>query len=440
MEVIKTIFYFAITIGALVLVHEFGHFIAAKLSKMKVEIFSIGFGTRLIGKKIGDTDYRISAFPLGGYVKIAGMVDESLDTGFVSSKPQPYEFRSKPFYQKFFVITAGVIMNMAFAVFLFWSIFMIQGKTFRDVNEVGYVIPNSLASEAGFHEGDKILSLNGKKINYWDDIFRIGFVEDLSKDLNFEIQRGNQKLYISIPRSKISEFTASEEILGILPKYIETTILAVEPNRPAEKVGLQPKDIIVSVNGEKIYNPAQLTSIIKSNAGKEVTLKVKRGDKIFEQKIIPDPDGRIGVQITSFYNGPVKKENYNLFEALWIGIKETYRISALTINGIKQLVTGKIPVQKGIAGPIRIAKFATQSADIGFTAFLGFMAILSISLAFLNILPFPGLDGGHLLILIIEGIIRKELSYRVKIAIQQAGIIILIILMIFVLYNDIVHF
>ncbi len=440
MEVLKTIFYFAITIGVLVLVHEFGHFIAAKLSKMKVEIFSIGFGTRLIGKKIGDTDYRISAFPLGGYVKIAGMVDESLDTGFVSSKPEPYEFRSKPFYQKFFVITAGVIMNMLLAVFLFWAIFMIEGKTFRDVSEVGYVIPNSPAFEAGFREGDKILSLNGKKINYWDDILRIAFVDDLSKDLNFEVQRENQKILISIPRAKISEFTTSEEILGILPKHIETIVLAVEPNRPAERVGLQPKDIIISVNGEKIYNPAQLTSIIKSNAGKEVTLKVKRGDKIFEQKIIPDPDGRIGVQITSFYNGPVKKESYNLFEAFWIGMKETYRVSALTINGIKQLITGKIPVQKGIAGPIRIAKFATQSANIGFTAFLGFMAILSISLAFLNIFPFPGLDGGHLLILIIEGIIRKELSYKVKIAIQQAGIIILIILMIFVLYNDIVHF
>ncbi len=440
MEVLKTIFYFAITIGVLVLVHEFGHFIAAKLSKMKVEVFSIGFGTRLIGKKIGDTDYRISAFPLGGYVKIAGMVDESLDTGFANSKPEPYEFRSKPFYQKFFVITAGVIMNMLLAVFLFWAIFMIQGKTFRDVNEVGYVISNSPAFEAGFREGDKILSLNGKKINYWDDILRIAFVDDLSKDLNFEVQRENQKLFISIPRVKISEFTTSEEILGILPRYVEVMVLAVEPNRPAEKVGLQPKDIIVSVNGEKIYNPAQLTSIIKSNAGKEVALKVKRDDKIFEQKIIPDLDGRIGVQITSSYNGPVKKESYDLFEALWIGAKETYRVSALTINGIKQLITGKIPVQKGIAGPIRIAKFATQSANIGLTAFIGFMAILSISLAFLNILPFPGLDGGHLLILTIEGIIRRELSYRVKIAIQQAGIIILIILMIFVLYNDIVNF
>lgn len=439
MELIKTIFYFTITIGVLVLVHEFGHFIAAKLSKMKVEIFSIGFGTRLIGKKIGDTDYRISAFPLGGYVKIAGMVDESLDTGFVSSKPEPYEFRSKPFHQKFFVITAGVIMNMLLAVLLLWVIFMIEGKTFRDVNEVGYVIPNSPGFEAGFKEGDKILSLNGKKINYWDDIARIAFVENLSKDLNFEVQRGNQKLSISIQREKIPEFT-SEEVLGIIPRHVEITVLAVEPNRPAEKVGIQAKDIIISVNGEKIYNPAQLTSIIKANAGKEITLKIKRGDKIFDQKIIPDPDGRIGVQITSFYNGPIKKESYNLFEAFWIGTKETYRISALTINGIKQLITGKIPIQKGIAGPIRIAKFATQSANIGFTAFLGFMVILSISLAFLNILPFPGLDGGHLLILVIEGIIRKELSYRVKIAIQQAGIIILIILMIFVLYNDIVHF
>ncbi len=439
MEVIKTIFYFAITIGVLVLVHEFGHFIAAKLSKMRVEVFSIGFGTRLIGKKIGETDYRISAFPLGGYVKIAGMVDESLDTGFLGSKPEPYEFRSRPFYQKFFVITAGVIMNMLLAVFLFWAVFMVQGKTFRDVNEVGYIVPNSPAFEAGFKEGDKVLTLNGKRINYWDDIIRIAFVDDLNKDLLFEVQRDGEKKFILIPREKIPEFS-SEEILGILPKHIETMVMAVEPGRPAEKIGIQPKDVIISANDERIYSPSQLTSIIRSNAGKEITLKIKRNDKIFEQKVTPDPDGRIGVQITGIYNGPVKKESYNPIEALWIGVRETYRVSALTISGIKQLITGKIPVQKGIAGPIRIAKFATQSADIGFTAFLGFMAILSISLAFLNIFPFPGLDGGHLAILIIEGIIRKELSYKVKIAIQQVGIVILIILMIFVLYNDIVHF
>ncbi|CUU07911.1 site-2 protease. Metallo peptidase. MEROPS family M50B, partial [Candidatus Kryptobacter tengchongensis] len=422
MEVIKTIFYFAITIGVLVLVHEFGHFIAAKLSKMRVEVFSIGFGTRLIGKKIGETDYRISAFPLGGYVKIAGMVDESLDTGFLGSKPEPYEFRSRPFYQKFFVITAGVIMNMLLAVFLFWAVFMVQGKTFRDVNEVGYIVPNSPAFEAGFKEGDKVLTLNGKRINYWDDIIRIAFVDDLNKDLLFEVQRDGEKKFILIPREKIPEFS-SEEILGILPKHIETMVMAVEPGRPAEKIGIQPKDVIISANDERIYSPSQLTSIIRSNAGKEITLKIKRNDKIFEQKVTPDPDGRIGVQITGVYNGPVKKESYNPIEALWIGVRETYRVSALTISGIKQLITGKIPIQKGIAGPIRIAKFATQSADIGFTAFLGFMAILSISLAFLNIFPFPGLDGGHLAILIIEGIIRKELSYKVKIAIQQVGIV-----------------
>jgi len=439
MEVIKTIFYFAITIGVLVLVHEFGHFIAAKLSKMRVEVFSIGFGTRLIGKKIGETDYRISAFPLGGYVKIAGMVDESLDTGFLGAKPEPYEFRSKPFYQKFFVITAGVIMNMLLAVVLFTAIFMIQGKTFRDVREVGFVIPNSPAYESGFKEGDKILTVNGKKVNYWDDIIRIAFVDDLTKDLSFGIQRGGENLVLQIQREKIPE-VPSEDALGILPKYTETMVMAVEPGRPAEKVGIKPRDFILSANGEKIYSPSQLTSIIRANAGKEVILKIKRDNESFDLKVVPDPDGRIGIQITAFYNGPVKKESYNPVEALWVGLGETYRISALTVNGIKQLITGKVPVQKSIAGPIRIAKFATQSADIGLTAFLGFMAILSISLAFLNILPFPGLDGGHLAILIVEGIIRREISYKVKIAIQQAGIIILIILMIFVLYNDIVHF
>jgi regulator of sigma E protease len=438
MEFIKTIFYFIVTVGILVLVHEFGHFIAAKLSGMRVDIFSIGFGTRLFGRRIGETDYRISLFPLGGYVKIAGMIDESMDTGFVSRHPMPFEFRAKPFHQKFLVITAGVTMNLILAVMIFWGIFLYEGKNLRVVNEIGYVEPNSVAYRAGIRSGDKILSINGKKIKYWEDILGITYLDDASRDLNFEIERGGEFISIHIPREEISK--VPEEGLGIIPRYVEVMIIAVEPGRPADGIGLRPKDVILEVDGKSIYTVSQLVQVISSNAGREISIRWRRGDEILSSMVTPDEDGKIGIQITSRYSGPMEHFSYGILEAFLLGVRETYRITSATVVGIWQLISGQISIQKGIAGPIKIAKIATQSADVGFIPFLTFMAILSISLALLNILPVPGLDGGHLAILIIEGIIRRELSYKVKIAIQQVGIILLLILMALVIYNDIVHF
>ena len=438
MEVIKTIFYFAITVGILILAHEFGHFIMAKISGMRVDIFSVGFGSRLFGKKIGDTDYRISILPLGGYVKIAGMIDESVDTGFIGKEPQPYEFRAKPFHSKFLVITGGVLMNFLLAVIIFWFTFLYQGKNLKKVTEVGYVIPGSIADKSGIRAGDKILSINGKKVKYWDDILRFIYLENLSSDLKFEIEREGKLVSVYISRDSVSG--TGEEGIGIIPKFVETVVTAVEPGRPAEKIGLKQKDVIIEADGEKIFTARQLASVIRKNAGKKIKIKWKRNDKIIETEVTPDPDGRIGIQITTVYSGPIKHVNYTVFEALFNGFRETVRITAATIVGLKDLITGKIPLGKGIAGPIRIARIATQSADVGFLPFLNFVAIISIGLALINILPVPGLDGGHLAILLVEGVIRRELPYRVKIAIQQAGIIILLILMALVIYNDIVHF
>jgi regulator of sigma E protease len=170
MAILSTIFYFIITIGILVLVHELGHFLAAKFFKMRVDTFSLGFPPRAFGKKIGETDYCISWIPVGGYVKIAGMIDESFDTEFLNKEPQPWEFRSKPIWQRMIVISAGVIMNLLLAVFIFWGIIFHEGKTIRPVTEIGYIAQNSIAQKSGLHVGDKIISINSHPVKQWDEI------------------------------------------------------------------------------------------------------------------------------------------------------------------------------------------------------------------------------------------------------------------------------
>ncbi len=437
MDILNNIFYFLITVGILVFVHEFGHFIAAKLSGMRVDRFSIGFPPRALGKRIGDTDYCISWIPIGGYVKIAGMIDESFDTEFLDREPQPWEFRAKPLYQRMFVISAGVLMNVLLAIVIFWGLNFAQGKFLRQTTEVGYVIEGSPAFNAGLKAGDKILAINGKKVSYWEDIQSLVYLENLGHDITFDIDRG-QQLRIEIPRSAIPEI--SEEHFGLVPNYTVTVVGSVEPNRPAVALGLKPEDVILSLNGIPITHQLQVISIISKSAGKEVRVEWRRGIEIFKGIAVPDKDGRIGIQIGSSYIGPFQHLQYNLLQALPEGIKDAQEASVLFLKSILQIIMGKVSLTKSVGGPIAIAKIATKSAESGPGTFFGFMALLSMSLAILNILPFPALDGGHLLFLVYEAIFRREIPNRVKLALQQAGFILLLAFMAFVIYNDITKF
>ena len=200
MTILSTIFYFIITIGILVLVHEMGHFLAAKFFGMRVDTFSLGFPPRAFGKKIGETDYCISWIPIGGYVKIAGMIDESFDTEFLNKEPQPWEFRSKPIWQRMIVISAGVIMNLLLAIFIFWGIIFHQGKMIRPVTEIGYVAPNSPAAKSGLHIGDKIVSINNHPVKQWDEIESMLYIESVTHDLTIQVHRSDTVNNILIRR------------------------------------------------------------------------------------------------------------------------------------------------------------------------------------------------------------------------------------------------
>jgi regulator of sigma E protease len=438
MAILNNIIYFLITIGILVFIHELGHFLAAKLSGMRVERFSIGFPPRAFGKKIGDTDYCVSWIPIGGYVKISGMIDESFDTEFLQKEPHSWEFRAKSYPKRIFVITAGVLMNFVLAILIFWGINTVRGKVLWQTTDVGYVLQKTPAAEAGFKSDDKILAVNGEKVSYWSDLYNFIYVKNLGNDIIVDVERNGQPVSISLPRKLIPE--VSDEQLGLIPKHTAVVIIGVDPNRPAAKLGLQSQDTIITLNGTPVFNSNEVLSIIGSHAGKEVSVEWKHAHQRLSGTVIPDPDGRIGISINSVYDGPVVRTRYNIFAALPEGMSDFVTSGVSIVKSVWQIITGKVSIPKSVAGPIRIAQLATSFAEVGIISFINFVALLSMSLAILNILPFPALDGGHLLFLVIEAVFRREIPHRVKIALQQVGFILLLAFMAFVIYNDIMHF
>lgn len=437
MAFLTTAFYFIITIGILVLIHELGHFLAAKMFGIRVDRFSIGFPPRAFGKKIGDTDYCISWIPIGGYVKVAGMVDESFDTEFLNSEPQPWEFRSKPIWQRLIVMVGGVAMNVLLAIAIFWGIIFYQGKNVRPVTEVGLVAAGSPAEESGLRVGDKISSINGKPVQNWEEVEGWVYTGILSGDVSIAAERAGKAVSIVVPRSLSMKIL--EERFGIFPVGLATVITSVESGKPAEQAGIQPQDILLTLNGERVGYSA-VPELIKRHAGKEIIVTWKRGEEIREAVLIPTEEGRIGIGLGAMYNGPVQNVRYSFFAALPEGIRDVWEMSWLNLKSIWQIFTGNVSLSKSVAGPIMIAQMATRSAEVGIISFLGFMALLSMNLALINLFPFPALDGGHIMFLLYEGVFRREIPNKVKIAVQQVGFVLLLVFMAFVLYNDIVRF
>ncbi|MBN2090354.1 RIP metalloprotease RseP [candidate division KSB1 bacterium] len=337
-------------IGLLVFIHELGHFLLAKLVGIRVERFSLGYPPRLFGKKIGETDYCISLVPLGGYVKLSGMIDESMDEA--SIKGEPWEFMSKPIYQRFLVIFAGPVMNLLFPVLLFALFAYFVGlKSIIDKPIVGEVVAEMPAAQAGIKAGDHILRINGNELKTWQDIVE-----------NIRNTPENQPIEI-IWRSGDQEFSKI-----ITPQY--------DTQQKSAKIG-------------------------------------------------------IGYSTTT--------EQYGFVSAVEHGFVSTYIYTKLTLEALGQVITGERNFKESVAGPVRIFSEIGKSAKEGWQNYLGLIALISLNLGIFNLLPIPVLDGGHLLYLLIEAIIRRPIPTKTKLIIQQIGMAFLLILIVLVTYNDVIY-
>lgn len=457
MELLTTILAFVIIIGILVAIHEFGHFMAARLSGMRVDVFAIGMGKRLFGyNKItgftwgnlpddwdgnGYTDYRISILPIGGYVKIAGMIDESFDTEYAQSEPKPWEFRSKNAWQKAFVITAGVIMNIVLAFGIFAGIAYINGETIYKTTTLSYVEKDSPFAAAGLESGDKVVSIDGTSVSNWRDIIRSLTTESVGDDKVITVQRETSTLTKQVSGQKIvNALTGSKrKNLGIYPDHVQVIANNVVKDNPAYKAGIRSSDILLTVDGVPIISAAQFMDIVSSRKSAPLSIRWKHDNEIKSAVVTTTSAGKVGIELGEQYTGPQLTMEYSFSEAIAVGWRETANAATSFFDMIGQIFSGKVAPGQAVGGPVKIAKMAYLTLMTSPTAFLTLMAMLSVTLAIINIMPFPALDGGHLVFIIIEGITRREVPEKIKLAFQQVGVIILLGFMVFVLYNDIAH-
>jgi regulator of sigma E protease len=430
-DILAIIFVF----GVLVIIHELGHFIAAKLMGVRVEKFSIGFPPKLWSKKIGETEFTLSAIPLGGYVKMSGFVDESMDD---ASTGADYEFNSKPVWKRMIIIVAGVVMNLLLAIVVLTILNFTEGEKIIPSTQIGVVGEEGIAQKVGFKAGDKILEIAGKKVKSWNDVSKT-FFDHLNEEIVFKVERNGTLLNLLYKKEWFSE--EKGELLNIRP-LLGNRIGDISASMPASELGLKRGDAITSINGEAVHYWGDLTRIVRQFPEHEITISWNRNGQSFEGKITPkkleeqmpneqiEEVGKIGV-------GPYYEFNpIPLGDALMSGFSGTFQFIALNAKGIWWVISGAKSAKDVMGGPIYIAQIAGDAANAGWTYLWRLIAALSSVLAFFNILPIPALDGGHLFFLIIEGVMRKPLSMKTRMKIQQVGMAILLALIILIVYID----
>lgn len=422
--------------GILVIIHELGHFLAAKLMGVRVERFSIGFPPKIFSKKIGETEFTISAIPLGGYVKMAGFIDESMDTNVTGA---PDEFQSKPTWRKVVIITGGVIMNFLLAILVLTVLNFVQGEKIIPTTKIGYIGENGIAQKIGFQKYDEILEINNQPVHNWNEV-QEKFVDNLSHDIVFTVLRNGQKINLLYKKEWFEESNSEQLDVGPL---IPAKVGEVSPGMPASAIGLKRGDEIIAIADQPVNDWLEMTEVIRKFAGQTISIKWKRGDSIFTAQITPQAFeeknqqgevvkvGKIGI---SYY---YEHREVGPGQAVVLGVKNTFDLLNLNIRGILWVVSGKKSAKEIIGGPIMIAKMAGDAAQAGWAYLWYLIAALSTVLAFFNILPIPALDGGHLVFILIEGIRGKPIPTAVKLKVQQIGLVILFTLLIFIFYVDI---
>ncbi|HEY6508492.1 MAG TPA: RIP metalloprotease RseP [Vicinamibacterales bacterium] len=424
-----TLLAFLFVLGVLIFVHELGHFLAARRIGVRVLTFSLGFGPKLLKVKRGDTEYCISAIPLGGYVKMAGESPEDPRSG------APDEFMSKSKWERFQVLIMGPVMNILLAVVVL-AIVLAQGAEVPAYEErsplLGGVEKGSIAERAGLQRGDRLLAVAGDDVPTWRDVL-VAILTRPDQDVPITFDRGGRTQSVTIRPPEERPEPGNIGGVGILPD-VNPLVRSVVTGDPADRAGVKAGDFVVSVNGERMFIARHLSEAISRNGGRQIDLMIRRGGE--ERHILVTPEqrgdrGLIGVSISeetrTFEPGPV--------EAVRLSIEQNIESSGLIFRTLGGLFTGATSVRQ-LQGPVGIAQLSGESAQAGWVALLSLMAVISLNLGLLNLMPVPVLDGGHILILALEGVARRDFSMQVKEKMLVAGFVVLMMLMVTVIYND----
>jgi RIP metalloprotease RseP len=435
---------FIFILGAAVVLHEFGHFIVAKLLKIRVETFSVGFGPRIFGRKWGTTDYRLSAIPLGGYVKLGG--DESnapIEGEGASDIPTEEQFSLRPRWQKFLVAVAGPVMNILTALSIPFFGAMIQGVPVTPSPIVMTVKQDGAAAKAGIQPGDRIVSFDGKENPTWERITNDSLISP-DQPLAVVVERNGQRIPLTIKPARKSDNRGNQMgDLELEPDMGASAIIVgkVEPNTPASEAGLQTGDRIVKVNDQLARTKDDVLQFITDHKAEPIRLTVERGNGERKEltataRSLP-PDGR---ERLGFGFGPPPRERVNIASAASHAVNTNIEIIRLTGKALGQVFSGQRSVRDTLSGPIGIAQESSRVAnDFGWEGVFFMLMFMSLNLGVFNLLPIPVLDGGAIFILLIEAVLAVvglKLSMTVRERIQQVGFVMLLLLMGFVITND----
>ncbi|MBI4635164.1 MAG: RIP metalloprotease RseP [Candidatus Rokubacteria bacterium] len=444
-----TVVSFVVVLGVLILIHELGHFLVARWTGVGVERFSIGFGPVLLRWRGKETEYCLSAVPMGGYVKMVG--EENPLEGGPSLPWDPAKaFALKPLWARFLIVFAGPGMNFVLAALIFSVVLATVGRPVWPA-VLGRVADGGPAAAAGLRTGDVVLGVDGRRVSHWEDLERAVAVSD-GRSLRLTLRRGGAEQTASVAprRTTVRDpiFKDAKDVweLGAGPQ-LQPQIGSVNAGSPAERAGLRTSDLVTAVAGQPVYTPDDLMQAIQKRPGRTFEITVERDGRPHVVTVTPAivretgaggqevEVGRIGVGIVT---RTVTFEPYDPVSAVWFGTVKTWDMTLLTAKGLWKILSRQID-SSNIGGPIQIATEAGRQAKEGVASLALFTAIISVNLALLNLLPVPMLDGGHLFFFVIEGVLGRPLSLKKREAAQQLGFVLLMLLMVYALYNDLVR-
>ena len=423
-------------LGILIIVglHELGHLLAAKYFGMRVEKYYIGFPPRLFRVKFGETEYALGLIPLGGFVKIAGMIDESMDKAQMEKEPQPWEFRAKPAWQRLIVMLGGILLNVLTGVFVFAILIYAQGETFVPGEEVRKhgIVAHELAEEMGLKTGDQIRSVNGQDYQRFEDLIRPEVF--LSEKSYYEVHRKDSQFQFYFPTDFADKYAAQvQKGKPFISPRVPYEVGELSGRSPAYEAGLRPGDKLLAIEQQPVNYFDQLQQTLTQHAGDTVKTTLERQQQLVELSLPVSKAGKLGIPIQPLTK--TSSERYSLPESFQRGTRRAFTIVWTNAKGLLKIVKGEISAQKSLTGPIGMAKMF--GSHWHWQRFWHLIGLLSMVLAFMNILPIPALDGGHALFCLYEMVSGKAPPTKFLTYAQQAGMALLLGLIAFVLFNDI---